>query len=455
MSLKGSNKEGAKVESQTTIMDSAISKSPREATVQELEKERLTPEEMFSLASHRSMDPFDMKLDLPPDDHKRLRFWEIETFFKCPVAGWCIDLGEQREIIRKYGYSTKGASDLEVHEILVESLEKENPLSRRIDLWLNRKYQKEINELSSLETEAFIKHWEASVDKEGFDGIVWVAVTRADLSAEVRRSMFGDVHMQTHVRARQLDKERQKFHQEQRKRERLEKNAKEISRKNKILRRENKGLKDQLAAASRLSDDLMKNNRKLEEEISKVNEDSLIVSLREESARLKVEKDEALKQVSTYQRELRRLENQNSKLLSRLKKQEQICFQGVSESGDSIMQTSDSSAHNSSSSIDLSKRCILVVGGLPKMEALFRQLIEKNNGSFLYHDGRMNKGIGSKELVRQVRRADLVICCIDHSSHTSALIVKTVCKKYKKPFRMLINSSLNNVSSTLLAFQKA
>jgi hypothetical protein len=92
-----------------------------------------------------------------------------------------------------------------------------------------------------------------------------------------------------------------------------------------------------------------------------------------------------------------------------------------------------------------------VVGGLPKMESLYRQLIERNRGMFEYHDGRMNAG--ARELVGQVRRADLVLCCIDHNSHTAALVVKKLCKKYKKPFQMLSNSSLNNVFLTLLALQ--
>ena len=85
------------------------------------------------------------------------------------------------------------------------------------------------------------------------------------------------------------------------------------------------------------------------------------------------------------------------------------------------------------------------------MESLYRRLIERNKGVFEYHDGRMNAG--AKELVGQVRRADLVLCCIDHSSHTAALVVKKLCKKYKKPFQMLLNSSLNNIFLTLLTIR--
>ena len=443
--------EGAKVESQITMIGSVISKSVREVTMHELERERLTLEAMFPLPGLQLMDPFAIEPQLPLDDHARLRFWEVEGFFKCPVAGWCLDIPEQKEIVRKAGICTKGKSNLEIHEIVVKSLDDENGLSRKIDFWLNRKYQKEINELSSLEPGEFIQRWEASLKGGEFDGIVWVAVTKADLSPEVRRSIFGDLHMETHVRAKQLGNERQRLDQEQKRNERFAKSAKEASRINKILKRENEELKNQLGVACRLSDALQRQNQEMEKELSKVNENSLIVSLQKENAQLRGEKDGVLKQISTYQGDLRRLENQNNKLLSKLKKQQQIRFQRSNESVGSVKQISDSGLPDSAPSIDLSQKCVLVVGGLPKMEPLYRQLIERNKGIFEYHDGRVNTR--PKELANQVRRAGLVLCCIDHSSHTSALIVKKLCKKYETPFRMLINSSLNNISLALLAFR--
>jgi len=395
--------------------------------------------------------PFVPGRQLSFGDFPRLRFWEIEGFFKCPVIGWCFDIAEQKEVLRKEGISIKGRSNLQVHEILVKSLDDENPLSRRIDFWLNRKYQKEINELSSLEQGEFIKRWEASLERDEMDGILWVAVTKADLSAEVRRSIFGDVHMEMHVRAKQIDNERQKLDQERKRNESLLESAKEASRMNKILKRENEGLRNELAIACRLSDTLQRQNQELEKELAKGNENSVIVSLQKENAQLRAERDGNLKQLSVYQGELRTLENRNNKLLSKLKKLEQIRFQRSNELESSIKQIQGSSPPDPASSIDLSKMCVLVVGGLPKMEALYRRLIERNRGIFEYHDGRMS--MGPKDLVNQVRRADLVLCCIDHSSHTSALVVRKLCKKYQKPFQMLINSSLNNIFLALLAFQ--
>ena len=174
--------------------------------------------------------------------------------------------------------------------------------------------------------------------------------------------------------------------------ERFAESAKETNRINKILKRENERLKNQLAVACRLSDALERQNQELEKELSKGNENNLIVNLQKENAHLQAEKDGVLKQILTYQGELRRLENQNTKLLSKLKKQQQIRFQRSNESGNSIKQISAASLHDSAAfNRSFQKVCPSTMGGLPKMEALYRQLIKRNKGIFEYNDRRINR----------------------------------------------------------------
>ena len=91
--------------------------------MENLKKESLkTPESIYIVVG----DPFTRPL--PPESQlfPRLRFWEIEGFFKCPVVGWCLDIAEQKEMLRKEGVSIKGKSNPELHEVLVKSLDDEN-----------------------------------------------------------------------------------------------------------------------------------------------------------------------------------------------------------------------------------------------------------------------------------------------------------------------------------------
>ena len=106
------------------------------------------------------------------------------------------------------------------------------------------------------------------------------------------------------------------------------------------------------------------------------------------------------------------------------------------------------SPYDSNPSVDLNQSRILIVGGLPKMASLYRRLIEESGGTFEYHDGQVNRG--TKILEQQVRRADMILCPIDHNSHGAAWVVKKLGKKYKKPIRMLANSGLSTISQMVL-----
>ena len=37
----------------------------------------------------------------------RLRSWEIDMSFRCLVIGWCLDIEEQREILRKEEFTSR------------------------------------------------------------------------------------------------------------------------------------------------------------------------------------------------------------------------------------------------------------------------------------------------------------------------------------------------------------
>ena len=377
-------------------------------------------------------------LEEPP----RLRFWEIDASFKCPVIGWCLDVYEQRKILKKEGIDCKDKIDFEAHGRLVQSLESENRLSRRLDNWFNRKYTKEVRELSSLEQGEFLRRWKVSLYRGEIEGILWVAVTKRDLCREVMRSIFGDVHMEMHVRAKQLQEERQRFDRE-RERSRL------FSHRLKQVNRANGKLNDELSKARRLSEALQRRNHHLGKELSRVREKSLLAGLQKENVDLRHKIEGLSEQIAGYGKTLQSLKNRNSKLLFKIK-QQRVTNSHLGKEVDPIVSQIRASGRDCQSHppADLFRSRILIVGGLPKMEPRYRQLIEENGGVFEYHDGQVSGGI--KELEQQVKRADVVICPTDHNSHGASLAVKRFGRKYRKPIRMPGNSGLTTISQTLL-----
>jgi hypothetical protein len=98
-------------------------------------------------------------------------------------------------------------------------------------------------------------------------------------------------------------------------------------------------------------------------------------------------------------------------------------------------------------SFDLCKKRILLVGGITRMESLYRELIESSGGIFEYHDGYMKKGV--KMLECRLRRADVVVCPVNCNSHAACSILKNLAKKHNKTLHLLPNSSLSAVSQAL------
>jgi hypothetical protein len=99
------------------------------------------------------------------------------------------------------------------------------------------------------------------------------------------------------------------------------------------------------------------------------------------------------------------------------------------------------------SSFDLDRKRILIVGGITRMESLYRELVESHGGIFEYHDGYMRHGV--KNLESRLRRADLVVCPVNCNSHAACIQVKTLAKKYKKTVHMLASYSLSCISKVI------
>ena len=92
-------------------------------------------------------------------------------------------------------------------------------------------------------------------------------------------------------------------------------------------------------------------------------------------------------------------------------------------------------------------RRILLVGGITKMAAHYREIVTDHGATFDHHDGYMRDG--EQTLEGQINRCDLVLCPVDVNSHSACLSVKKICKRLNKPYRMLPSSSISTVARSL------
>lgn len=82
--------------------------------------------------------------------------------------------------------------------------------------------------------------------------------------------------------------------------------------------------------------------------------------------------------------------------------------------------------------VDLCGRRILFVGGLNRSAAHLRRLVEDCNGNFVHHDGGMEQSM--EHLDGLLRRSDAVLFPVECVSHGALKKVKSMCRRWDKPY---------------------
>lgn len=129
---------------------------------------------------------------------ERLKIWEIDKFFKCPIVGACLTYTEQKHLLKKVGICIKNKSPYDIHEILVASCDTENRLSQKFENKLNQKFGKKSSILFEMDQKTFMEHWQNCFEAGDYHEVLWMAASRPDLTIENRREIFGMVHMGMH-----------------------------------------------------------------------------------------------------------------------------------------------------------------------------------------------------------------------------------------------------------------
>jgi hypothetical protein len=384
----------------------------------------------------------------------RRRSWMIHSHFKCPVVGTCLSLEEQKRILKKTGYSVKNRTAYEIHGIFVHSLSDKNKLSRRIDAFLQKKFKYEISEFFGLDRSLFLDAWKTHFRKGEIAGLLWVAATRIDLREEDISLIFGEIHIQMHLNAKHnLNLRRRLFSQEEENRK-LVQRLKDSTRIRKTLKKENENLKRNQMELRRQNAFLENENLSIEKEMSILRGDTGILDIEAENQQLRDEVGNLSEEIGDYQQRLNDLWGQNNKLLSKLEIQHEINDHLKKEMEEIFTRFSAlTRCDETCPCFDLCRKRILIVGGINRMESLYRQLIEENGGIFEYHDGHI-KG-GKKTLENRIRRADIVLCPVNINSHNACSVVKKMGKKHRKSVQMLAGSGLGVICQALSECQES
>ena len=329
---------------------------------------------------------------------RTLKLWEMDKLFKCQVVGACLNLAEQRQLLKKSCISNKGKNLFEIHEIFVICSEDENKLSKRVDRLLRRKYLQETASLIEMDEEDFMEYWREYFEIGELGAMVYAAAARPGLSVESKKELFGLIHMNMHETAnvhaalrRELAKANDGWNE-------TAGRVDDLVRANRDLKKENKKLKE---AWERLRLDLLrsqKENGGLREELDQNLKEVARMDTADIEAAAQDQAGDDETEILNLTRKLEIMTRANTKLQQRLGYQEKENAL-LSQNLKSVLNQSmeNMPCDEACPSFDLCRKRILIVGGITKMENHYREVVESKGGTLEYHTGNLKNGVRELE----------------------------------------------------------
>jgi len=345
-----------------------------------------------------------------------VNIWEVHSCFICPVVGLCFSDFEIKKILKTPGNLKLTKMDsYSLHQAVMAKLEDKNNASEKANRLLKDKYAKTLERFGTMAESDFQKVWTKNLLSRTMPAMLYVAASRRDFSADFLIKIYGDVHMGGY---RAMSAMWESF---QEKEVVVEKN-KELKRRLSELKGHNVELVDKNIKLK------AENNRNLMFFVSEINKtptqsvDGNLVDALE-------------KQLSSQARKMNQLERERRK--TEIDMFEAVAINKVLEkelnqliAGFTHIRSTSRCTSGTCPDFDTCSRRILIVGGLTKLKEMYRKIVESNGGIFDYHSGRIRNR--KNNLEAQVKRSDLIICPVNHNSHSACLKVKQFCNKHNK-----------------------
>lgn len=370
----------------------------------------------------------------------RLKLHEVDTPLHCSVVGNCLSPGELRRLMAKH-VCVKGLSELEVHQMAVRMAGQKGEVSKALHKALDQRHAGAIRLFAAAkDKDALQECWKQAWAQGDIPGAYWAVLTHKALTADLCQTVFGEVHMLSHLmgaanrhelkRFVALEKENAELH------ERLDRE--QLRRQEAIHERDQTAqqLRQQAVAFERR----LAQHREQCSESTAPAEISRLVALqtqrREHAERLA---QEAREQQALLQEQLEHLQEHGRYLREEL---------AAAEAELQHLSAADNHADPSTKNEALlHARRVLYVGGRPSSTPAIRDYVHRHGGEFLHHDGGLEDRKGLLESL--LPRASLVVFPVDCVDHDSVTKLKRLSERHQVPFIPLRSASLACFAATL------
>lgn len=391
---------------------------------------------------------------------KRYKIWELEDRFHCSIIGTCLTLKELRQLTDKIDTRAYTLEDYDLHIAFVGSIGQRGPASIVVNKYLDKKYQRHIDQATRAKTElARLQLWEQAVANGEVAGTYWALTTHPEATTELLFHIFGEVHMLSHLLGGSVRVDMQELHRLKQRNQQIEQRLKAASdiahktingKEQEIqqlqaqllkLKQENTALLADSHALAELQANPL--HAKLQSQFDKLTASHEHLQRRLERAEANAaiwqqRATEASSRTQTLAQQLDDLMPEKQALETTLATL--LAIQHPSDGVDDCCNCLNPKA-------DLCGQCVLYVGGRNGQHSHFRQLVEHYNGRFIYHDG--GREDSYQQLANTVCRADVVLCPLDCVSHAAMYTVRQHCEDHAKKIIFIPHASLSSFNRGL------
>lgn len=391
---------------------------------------------------------------------KFLNMWEIESHFKCPVVGAILSVDKHRDILKKCGYDVSGLKSYEYHHIIMTKLSDQNEVSVKVNNVIRSRAKKWMELIDGMDDAAMRKLWNQNFESGQVGPLMYAIVSYEESNIDLLQDVYGEVHMKAHANMTGifnvrkdlansraiLEREKKKLCLKTGENKELVKLRKTDARRISKLEAENARLIKQVDALEHAQSPENSDGEAHARELA-AQMDALESELESRTQALENKKNE----VQDLRMELARLRNETETA----RREMEMFITALGETSAPPCQAEaecTTCKQTACPKYQLCARRIFMIGGITKMKAHYKDIVEKAGGKFEYHDGYI-KGAGM-DIEARVKRSDLVLCPVNCNSHNACIQVKRLCNQHKTPLKILSSSSLSAVSQAVFSQEK-
>src|SRR5215469_7939367 len=146
-------------------------------------------------------EPLDARTAALLSATRRHKIWELDATYHCSIVGTCLSTGELRQLLARLNVAeAETASDHALHGRAVLLARSRQDGSKLLNKALDRRHHIAINQFAKAKSDAAVDAlWADAVRRGDIPGAYWAVLTHPASGDALRRKVFGEVHMLSHL----------------------------------------------------------------------------------------------------------------------------------------------------------------------------------------------------------------------------------------------------------------